>query len=348
MILKRIGRAPSGKRLERIKKSENYKDGEFWNIEPTSVNPDNVSFFTILREILSRPKTVTPSDDLPHIKTDLFNIKDDKPTVVWFGHSSYFLSYNGYRILVDPVFSGNASPVKFFGRSFPGTNIYSAGDFPEIDLLLITHDHYDHLDYPFIKQIRSKVKKVVTSLGIGEHLEKWGVEAHKISEINWGEHNQVQPSLTISAHPTRHFSGRGISRYKTLWSSFVLEWEEYRIYVGGDSGYSSEFKRLGNQYGPFDIVFLECGQYGKYWPQIHMTPEETVQAAMDMKAKVLFPVHWGKFVLSTHPWNESIKRVTAEATKKDQKYVSPRIGEAYILGESFKQKDWWNFEQNKK
>src|SRR5690606_6801207 len=292
--------------------------------------------------------SVTPSEELPHIKTDLAKVKDEKPTVVWFGHSSYFFSYKGFRILIDPVFSGNASPVKFFGRSFPGTDVYSAEDFPEIDLLLLTHDHYDHLDYPFIKQIRSKVKKVITSLGVGEHLEKWGVESDKIIELNWKEQNQVNHSLNITAHPSRHFSGRGSSQYKTLWSSFGLEWGDYKIYVGGDSGYSSEFKRLGKKYGSFDIAFLECGQYGKYWPQIHMTPEETVQAAIDLKAKILFPVHWAKFVLSTHPWNEPIKRATAEANKKDQKFVSPIIGETYTIGDPFNQKEWWNFEQKHK
>lgn len=197
----------------------------------------------------------------------------------------------------------------------------------------------------FLKGFHPKVNKIITSLGVGEHLEHWGIESEKIIELNWGENLQVNNTLKISTFPSRHFSGRGLSRFKTLWSSFILEWGVYRIYVGGDSGYSSEFKRIGDEFDRFDLAFLECGQYNKYWPQIHMTPEETVQAAKDLKAKVLFPVHWGKFVLSSHPWNEPVKRVTAEANKRKQEYVCPMIGEAYTIEEIFFQQEWWNFEE---
>lgn len=207
MILKRFGKKPFGERLERIKKQPNYKDGRFQNAEPTAVNPEDVSFFTVLRAFIRRPKTVTPSKEIPHKKTNLFKLAGEKPTVVWFGHSSYFLIYKGYKILVDPVFSGHASPFKFFGRSFRGTNNYSITDFPEIDLLLITHDHYDHLDYSFIKQLKPKVKKVVASLGVGEHLEYWGMEKEKLNELAWQEKIKIGEDLWITALPARHFSG---------------------------------------------------------------------------------------------------------------------------------------------
>lgn len=347
MILKRFGKAPSGERLERIKKQSNYRNGKFYNVEPTAVSPEDVSIFTVLKKFITRPKTVTPSKELPHKKTNLFQLKEDKPVVVWYGHSSYFLNYKGYNILVDPVFSGNASPVSFFGKSFPGTDLYTAEDFPEIDLLLLTHDHYDHLDYKFIKGIMPKVKKVVTSLGVGEHLEYWGMAKEKINELGWRENIKVYGSLKITAMPSRHFSGRASKRFNTLWSSFVLEWEEYKIYIGGDSGYSPQFREIGNEFGPFDLVFLECGQYSIYWPEIHMMPEQTARAAKDLKAKVLFPVHWGKFVLSIHPWNEPIKRLVPAAKEIEQAYVSPQIGEPYVLGEEFDQKEWWNFENRK-
>lgn len=345
MVFKRIGKDPSGERQEKISKAQNYNHGKFYNVEPTSVNPENVSFFRIIKEFISRPKTVTPSKELPHKKVDLFKIKSDIPAVVWFGHSSYFLIHKGFKILVDPVFSGNASPVKFFGKSFKGTDIYSAQDFPEIDLLLLTHDHYDHLDYQFLKKITTKVHRVVTSLGVGEHLEAWGFGKEKIHELNWGEKQHLNDSLEVTALPSRHFSGRGFKRFNTLWSSFLLQWDGYKIYVGGDSGYSSEYKRIGEEYGQVDIAFLECGQYGKYWPQIHMTPEETVQAAKDLKAKILFPVHWGKFVLSVHPWNEPIRRLSAEAEKRGQRVVAPLIGELYTIDDPYIQQDWWNFEE---
>lgn len=345
MIFKKFGKQPSGERLERIRMAPNYVEGKFFNVETTSINPDNVSMFRILKEIMNRPASVTPSEEIPHKKTNLFNLNKEKLTVVWFGHSSYYLSYKNYTILVDPVFSGNPGPVKFFGKQFKGTAIYQAEDFPEINLLLLTHDHYDHLDYQFIKEIKNKVKQVVTSLGVGEHLEYWGVEKEKIKELYWGEHHKINSDIEVTALPSRHFSGRTFKRFKTLWSSFVLKWEEHNIYIGGDSGYSKEFSRIGEEFGGFDIAFLECGQYGKYWPQIHMFPEQTVQAAKDLNAAILFPVHWGKFVLSVHPWNESIQRMTAAAEERGQQYVAPLIGEPYVLGEIYAQTDWWNFEQ---
>lgn len=346
MILTRFGRQPGGERKTRMEEASNYKEGKFQNIEPTSVNPDNTSFFTILKEFISRPNTVTPSGELPHKRANLWSIREDSPAVVWFGHSSYLLSWKGFNILVDPVFSGNASPVKFFARAFDGTNNYSEEDFPIIDLLLLTHDHYDHLDYEFLKKLRTKVREVVTSLGVGAHLEHWGFDMGKIKELNWEESFEINPELTIKALPARHFSGRGLKRFNTLWSSFALQWEDKKIYIGGDSGYSREFKRIGEELGGFDIAFLECGQYGKYWPQIHMTPEETVQAAIDLKAKVLFPVHWAKFVLSVHPWNEPIQRLMDEAEAKNQRVVAPFLGEIFVIGEPYIQQDWWNFEEN--
>lgn len=343
-MFKRFGKAPAGKRQEKIELQENYRNGKFHNLEPTAVRPDDVSFFKVLKAFITRPNSVTPAREVPTKKADLFHLSTSQISVVWFGHSSYLINYRGYIVLVDPVFSANASPVKFFGRPFKGTNIYTGDDFPEIDLLLITHDHYDHLDYPFMKHIKSRVKKVVCSLGVGAHLELWGFQPTKITELGWREETTVNDQLQITALPSRHFSGRSVKRSNTLWSSFALIWKDTRIYIGGDSGYSPQFKEIGERFGGFDLAILECGQYSNYWPQIHMKPEETVKAARDLNAKLLFPVHWGKFVLSIHPWNEPIKRMVAEAKKTGQKYVAPQIGEMYILGEDFDQKDWWNFE----
>ncbi len=342
MILKRFGKEPRNNK-ERFENAPNYHDGKFLNVEPTDVNPHNVPFFKILWKFIKRPKSVTPPSEPPHVKSDLKQLKGDKPEIVWFGHSSYLMKYSGFTILVDPVFSGNASPFTFFGNSFQGSDNYYTEDFPHIDLLLLTHDHYDHLDYNFLKEIKGKVKRVVTPLGVGAHLKLWGYEEELITELNWEDHIFPADNLKIIAKPSRHFSGRSFARFKTLWSSFILEWGDYRIYIGGDSGYSSTFERIGKEYGKFDLVFLECGQYNTYWPEIHMFPEETVQAARDLNAEVLIPVHWSKFVLSTHPWNEPVKRAMKEAERTRQKIVSPRIGEVYTLGEPYEQKEWWNF-----
>jgi len=343
MNLKTFGKKPAGKRQQRIEQVENYSGGEFKNVEPTSVNPNNVSFFKILRDFTNKPSDVKPPKEVPSKRTDLHSLKASKPSVVWFGHSSYFISYNNFNILVDPVFSGNASPVNFFGKAFHGADHYEIEDFPEIDLLILTHDHYDHLDFPSIIKLHSKTKQIVTSLGVGAHLEYWGVPQRKITELNWWEEAIITSNIKITATPSRHFSGRGVTRANTLWSSFALELENYKIFIGADSGYDGQFKKIGDHFGGFDLAFLECGQYGKNWPQIHMFPEQTVQAAQDLKAEILFPVHWSKFVLSTHSWNESINRLVKEARAKNQHYVSPLIGESYVLGEDYKQTNWWEF-----
>ena len=340
-MLKRFGKSPSGNRQEQIEKLPNYRDGEFWNIEETVVNPKNLNMFNMLAKFAKRPSTVEPSSELPNIKTDLYSINSKKPVMVWFGHSSYFLKIDETSILVDPVFSGNASPVSFFGKAFNGADQYGVEDMPQIDVLILTHDHYDHLDYKTLLKLKPKVSKIVTSLGVASHLEYWGYDTEIITELNWWESTEISAEFRLTAAPSRHFSGRGIKRFKTLWSSFILEKDDYRIYLGGDSGYSKAFKEIGQKFGKFDLAILECGQYSEDWPQIHMMPEETVKAAKDLNAEILFPVHWAKFVLSTHPWNESVKRLVKESEKTGQAYVAPKIGEAYTIGEKFQQSFWW-------
>ncbi|AVR46063.1 MBL fold metallo-hydrolase [Christiangramia fulva] len=340
-MLKRFGKLPSGERQARIQKTTLYRDGEFKNLEETSINPDGVSMVKMLRMMKNRPSSVRPSEELPHQKTNLSAIESGKPAVVWFGHSSYFIKTKNLNILVDPVFSGFASPFSFFGKAFDGADEYNPDDMPEIDLLILTHDHYDHLDYQTIVELKPKVKKVVTSLGVGSHLEFWGYRPEIITEIVWWQSAEIATDVKITATPSRHFSGRGLTRFKTLWSSFVLEVDGFKIYLGGDSGYSRAFKEIGEKFENFDLALLECGQYNEYWPQIHMMPEQTAQVARDLNAKILMPVHWGKFVLSAHPWDEPVRRVTSACSKMGQKYVIPKIGEMYRLNEKFTQYTWW-------
>lgn len=342
-MIKVFGKRPSGGSLKRISNSPFYKEGEFKNVEDTSVNPNNVSILKILKDFRNRPASVVPGKKLPMVKTDLFKIDSEKPSVVWFGHSSYLIKSQGLTVLVDPVLGGNASPVKFFGKAFDGTNIYSPQDIPSVDLLIITHDHFDHLDYKTILQIHSRVKSIVAPLGVGEHLAYWGVDRKKITELDWWNGHIDDSGIEITATPARHFSGRGLKRASSLWASFVLRMHGHKIFIGGDSGYDEQFKIIGNKFNGFDIAFLECGQYSPDWPLIHMFPEQTVQASKDLGAEILFPVHWSKFVLSTHAWNDSIKRLDHAAKVKDQKYVSPLIGEVVILGKERDQVSWWEF-----
>jgi L-ascorbate metabolism protein UlaG (beta-lactamase superfamily) len=235
--------------------------------------------------------------------------------------------------LVDPVLSGTASPVKFTTRSFKGADVYTTDDIPPIDYLFITHDHWDHLDYETLVKLKPKIGKVLTGLGTGAHLEHWGFDAKKIIEKDWNEEVLLEEGFTINTTPARHFSGRSFKRNGSLWLSFVLTTPTKKIFLGGDSGYDTHFAAIGKQFGPFDLAILENGQYNKHWKLIHMMPEEVVQAAEDLQAKMLLPVHWGKFSLALHAWDEPIQRVTAEAKRKGMPIIHPMIGEAVDLKE---------------
>jgi L-ascorbate metabolism protein UlaG (beta-lactamase superfamily) len=343
-IFKAFGSNPSGKEIIRMTASPNYKGDVFQNLIPVKMLAENASYIKMIWRFINKSKNTIPPKPMPSVKTGLVSFTHDKPVIVWFGHSSYFIHINGKNILVDPVFSGHASPFSFEGKSFKGTDIYTTEDLPVIDLLILTHDHYDHLDYPTILQLKSKTKFICTSLGVGSHLRYWGIDPAIITEFDWWDSKHVtdDASIELIAAPARHFSGRTFTRNKTLWSSFILKAAGYRIYIGGDSGYETHFQTIGEKYGPFDIALLEAGQYNEAWPDIHMMPEETVKASVDLKAKVLLPVHWGKFSISLHPWDEPIKRVVARAGELNVKLTTPMIGEPVILNSSYPGEQWWS------
>lgn len=338
--LPQFGQNPSGERLAKIEKSPNYKDGIFQNLSPTPMMAEEGTFFNMIKAYWNSPKT-SPANDIPFIKTDLKSLEQNTPSITWFGHSSYLIKINGKNILIDPVFSGYASPFSFSVKSYQGANEYQVEDFPALDYVFITHDHYDHLDYNTIQKLISKTKTFVTSIGVGSHLEYWGVNPANIIELDWWDSSQLDSSLKVTSTPSRHFSGRGFTRGKTLWSAFVLESDTFKIYLGGDSGYDTHFKKVGVQFGGFDIAILECGQYNKMWKYIHMMPEEVAQAAKDLNAKVLMPVHWSKFTLAIHEWNEPIKRVKNAAEKLEIPITTPKIGETIKIGQSYLTTAWW-------
>jgi len=340
-----FGKLPSEQSLERIKKSPNYANGEFVNLEETPNFAPGINTWDAAKTFLKKPKNTEPPQEIPSVRTNLLSLDNSEPQIVWFGHSSYYLLIDGLKILVDPVFSGNASPVSFFAKSFKGSDVYGVKDFPEIDVLIITHDHYDHLDYETILALDSKFKRVVTSLGVAAHLQSWGIDEKIITELDWWEETRLGQTekIKLTATPSRHFSGRKFSRNKSLWSSFVLKTPTHTLFLGGDSGYGKHFKEIGARFGPFDLALLECGQYNTMWPYIHMMPEEVVKAQIDLKAKVLLPVHWAKFSLALHPWNESINRLKAEAKLKEQQLTTPLIGEPVQIGKHYPDSIWWNF-----
>jgi L-ascorbate metabolism protein UlaG (beta-lactamase superfamily) len=337
-----FGADPAGARLERIQHSKHYRDGAFQNLSPTQVMADGTPPTRMLRDYLNRSDINTPAEPLPSVNTNLTTLSDTVPSLVWFGHSSYLIKAQGLTFLIDPVFSGNASPVSFFGPSFPGSDVYRPADMPAIDFLILSHDHYDHLDYRTIAELIPKVKQFYVALGVGAHLERWGIPASQITELDWWEGKTIAPGVQLTATPARHFSGRSFARGRTLWTSYVLNLPGYALYLGGDSGYDTHFKAIGEKYGPFDLAILECGQYNETWPSIHMMPEEVVTAAQDLRAKTLLPVHWAKFALAYHAWNEPIERVTKRAAEQHFDITTPRIGEPLQVGLHYPRSIWWN------
>lgn len=338
-----FGKAPSGLRLERIKKSAQYADGSFQNQSPTPTFTGGGTFLSVMSDFLfGKHERKSPDYTLAAVKRDLKLQPSSKPEITWFGHSSYLIRINGINLLVDPVFSGRTSPVSYAGtKAFDGADVYKPEDMPPIDVLLITHDHYDHLDYETIMKLKDRVGVFVTSLGVGAHLEYWGIPASKIRELDWWETTSINSDTEFTAAPARHFSGRGFTRNQTLWSSFIFKSKGYSIYLGGDSGYDKHFAKIGDTYGPFDLAILENGQYNAFWANIHMMPEETARAAQDLKAKVLLPVHWGKFSLATHAWDEPIGRVIKEAAILKINVITPAIGEQVILDSILPRSHWW-------
>ena len=342
MSLKITGRLPSGKHLEKLKQSPNYKNGAFQNLSPTAMKPEGVSYWKMMREFFKKHPDTAPPSKLPSVKTDLKKLNAVTPVIVWFGHSSYFMRAEGKSFLIDPVFSGNAAPLSFMVKAFPGSNEYNPEDMPAIDYLILTHDHYDHLDFKTVLKLKNKISHIICSLGVSAHLKHWGFDSNKITELDWWQSLSLKENMQITAAPARHFSGRGIKRAQSLWSSFILKTPSHNLYLGGDSGYDSHFREIGKKYGPFDIAILESGQYNEMWPYIHMMPEQTVQAAVDLKAKALLPVHWGKFRLAMHVWNEPIKRIMAEAEKLNMAVKTPKIGEPLVVTDSFAGTAWWD------
>lgn len=337
-----FGRMPSGKRLERIQQSPNYREGKFQNLSPTPDLAEGATYYSVLKEFLfQRSKRIQPVDSLPSVKINLHDLDRNEDLIVWFGHSSYFLQADGKRFLVDPVFSGSVSPLGFTNRSYKGSDVYSVADFPDIDYLLISHDHWDHLDYETVIALKSKVGKVVTGLGTGEHFEYWGYSPDTIIEMDWNEGVTLEPGFVIHATPGRHFSGRSFTRNKAIWVSFVLKTPNLNLFIGGDSGYDHHFKTIGDTYGPFDLAILECGQYDKNWKYIHMMPEEVVQAAIDLRATKFMPVHWAKFSLGTHDWDDSILRVTKTAAAAQLPILTPMIGEKVPYTKVRSYTEWW-------
>jgi len=339
----KFGKVPDGARLDTIQRSPNHSGDGFQNLIPTPVLADDRSFVSELIGFLFAEKEHSvPTLPIPSVKTDLQSLDRSMDVVVWLGHSSYFIQLGGKRILIDPVFSASAAPVPYANKAFDGTNPYTAEDVPEIDYLLITHDHWDHLDYSTVTALRARTKTVVAGLGVGAHLERWGYDKEKIHEADWFSVLESGDGLAIHVLPARHYSGRLLTGNKTLWVGYAITTARRRIFVSGDSGYGPHFADIGLRFGGFDLVVLDTGQYDERWPYIHMTPEEAARAAQDLQANALLPGHVGKFSLARHAWYDPYKRIAAASEGRSYRLLTPMIGSPIVLDDQQQRfSRWW-------
>ncbi|MDR1051437.1 MAG: MBL fold metallo-hydrolase [Deltaproteobacteria bacterium] len=339
----KFGALPRGERLARIQASPNYRGGLFQNLIPTprglDSDPDS-GFVSTMAEFFKPKERLVPSKPIPSVATDLKSLPEG--SLVWFGHSAFLIKIKGRTILVDPSLSRAASPLWFVTRAFAGAAAYDPGDLPDIDYLLVSHDHWDHLDHPTMKALRERIGSVVVPLGVGAHFERWGFPAEKIFEGDWWESFTVADGLTVTLVPSRHFSGRGLTWNRSLWAGFLIEAGGRRIFYSGDGGFLPQYAEFGERLGEIDLAVMECGQYDRRWAAIHMTPEETVRAAGLMRAKAAMPVHSGKFSIANHTWDDPFVRFKNAMRETSMLAVTPIIGRVVDLNDlDAAYPEWW-------
>jgi len=341
-----FGGKPSKEQLKLYSSSPNFEQGKFINATPTNMDMSFSETVGVMYEFFKGAPGRTPTQPLPLHKIDSVDIAQKPDTLTrltWFGHSTFLLEMKGKNILIDPMFGQVPAPHPLLGsKRFNEELPIAIEKLPHIDAVIFSHDHYDHLDYGSVQKLKSKVDKFYVPLGLDAHLTAWGIAPEKITAVDWWETIKHEDLTFISA-PARHFSGRGVTdRFNTLWCSWVIKSGDESIYFSGDSGYGDHFKEIGEKYGPFDFAMMECGQYNEKWPDIHMMPEETAQAAIDLNAKVMMPIHWGAFRLAMHSWTDPVERVTKKAAALGMPVATPKIGESIIInGSNYPTDVWW-------
>ncbi|MDD2480046.1 MAG: MBL fold metallo-hydrolase [Victivallaceae bacterium] len=338
-IYPQLGRVPDAVTRKSYENLPNFKDVKFINEESMAhIVWKNPKRGAISRFIIEKPKA--PDFKIPQYQLDLQSFSD-KPSdfkIYWLGHSTLIMEIDGTRIITDPVF-GNAGPLKFIVRRFQPSPLRRE-HLPEADAVIISHDHYDHLEFDTILRLRKSKIRFIVPLGVGAHLRSWGIPPERITELNWGDSAKVG-TLTITAQTARHFSGRSFgTRDRTLWSAFVLAGPKHKVFFAGDGGYGKHFKTIGEKFGPFDLTCLEIGSWNERWPNSHLFPEQTIQAHQDLRGKYLLPIHWAVFDLAFHDWDEPIKRLHAAAKHANVQIMTPIQGQPIVPGKT-PTSTWW-------
>ncbi|MDN3671070.1 MBL fold metallo-hydrolase [Echinicola jeungdonensis] len=332
------------KDLNKFQQSKNWNGKKFVNLAATQIDINLKTLPTVLKDNFSGKQDRVPKQSLPihPFDAEKFQPEDGKPKFIWYGHSVVLMQLHGFNLLIDPMFGPDASPIgPFATKRFSNNTLDIIDTLPPIDAILLTHDHYDHLDYKSIMKLKPKVNIWLVALGISRHLEKWEIPAQQVKEFDWWEAVEFQ-GIKLTFTPSRHFAGRGaLDRSKTLWGGWIFQSNDHKIYWSGDGGYGNHFKAIGQEYGPFDLAFVECGQYYKHWHQVHLYPEESIQAAMDAQAQVAVPVHWGAFTLSPHHWKDPVERFVKEAIAQKQDYFIPELGKIFTFETLNDMDNWW-------
>lgn len=343
-MFKQFGGKITPELVRRYQKSPNWRDGKFHNLEETSMDVRLSEMPGLLYKLFfGKGSGFTPDKNLAieEFNTEAFLAPSNSIKYIWYGHGVYLLRINNKTLLIDPMLGPDSAPISpATTPRFSKNTLALIDDFPPIDLMLLTHDHYDHLDYASMKKLIPKIKNFYVALGCGRHLESWGVNARSIQEFDWWD-SAIFEGIKITFTPSRHFSGRGLlDRAKSLWGGWVFDTSTEKLYHSGDGGYGKHFKEIGEKLGPFDLGFMECGQYGEKWHQIHMFPEESIQAALDAKVNLATPYHWAGFKLALHSWTEPATDFVHQAKLKSVKYTLPKLGELMSLND-VKTKEWW-------
>lgn len=341
-----FGRLPSAEDRARYAQSPQFDNtaGTFVNRQAKVIQAmrQNMSMPKMFRHWRNASEDVIPHQPLPTVTPDFeaFTAPSEALKVMWLGHSSIFMHMQGLNILVDPVLAKRTGPLGFLMKRFQPP-VITPDALPTIDLVLITHDHYDHLDMGTIKAFQNTSTRFITPLGVAAHLTRWGIARDRIQELDWWQDTAFE-NLQITATPAQHFSGRGFRHQsQSLWCSWVIQSSDHRVFFSGDSGYDTHFKAIGEAFGSFDLAFIESGQYSVLWPAVHLHPAQSIQAFQDLNARRYFPIHWGMFRLSTHAWYEPLENISAAAQKLKIPLVTPRMGETAVLGPDYQGEAWW-------